>query len=414
MDMTVDIGEGALDRFSAWCAARPVTGTIRIVADLRTWEALGSEADAALRRRGLAASRTIIAGEHPVAGGEAVLRLLADSRDNESLLVAAGSGTITDIVRFVASRIGKDFVSLPSAPCVDAYASSASALILGGAKATIPAAHPAAVFADTRILAAAPAAMIAAGFGDMLCKLSALADWRLGALLWDEPFDEAVAQRSERAARCAIEAVDSIGAKEAGGIEVLMGALVESGLCMAAAGHSRPASGAEHHFSHFWEAERLRAGQAPILHGLKVAIGTIMAAGLWERVARLSRDQAATLLAGQGPTDEATGIAQIRALFPSSADEVIATQAGFLSLGAAGWAGLTGDIIDNWERIQAIAAGVPGVPAVRDLLARSGCPVDAREIGLGEADLSRAMAGAHWQRDRFTVAKLAGALFGSR
>jgi glycerol-1-phosphate dehydrogenase [NAD(P)+] len=53
--------------------------------------------------------------------------------------------------------------------------------------------------ADGRIrrlptLCAAPRSMIAAGFGDMLGKYTALADWNLGVLLMDEfyKYDEAV------------------------------------------------------------------------------------------------------------------------------------------------------------------------------------------------------------------------------
>ena len=102
--------------------------------------------------------------------------------------------------------------------------------------------------------------MIAAGFGDMLCKFSAVADWRLGALLWGESFDEAIARRSTAAAESASKR-RAQWRRRPEGLAALMAALVQSGLCMAEAGHSRPASGAEHHYSHFWEMRLLPRGK---------------------------------------------------------------------------------------------------------------------------------------------------------
>ena len=62
-----------------------------------------------------------------------------------------------------------------------------------------------------------------------------------------------------------------------------------SGLAMQAHASSRPASGAEHQFSHLWEMEGLGADQRPPLsHGFKVGIGSIAVAALYERL--LDRD----------------------------------------------------------------------------------------------------------------------------
>lgn len=409
---TIDIGDGALDRFGDWCREMAVAASPRIVADRRTWEVLGKRVAAAFEERGITAQHTIFGNDALAADGEGILGLLADLGANETLLVAAGSGTITDIVRFVAARTNRPFVSLPSAPSVDAWASSVSALILGGTKVTVAAAPPLAIFADTGILAQAPAPMVAAGFGDMLCKPSAVADWRLGALLWNEPFDENIAQRSLSEAGSAIKAVDAIGARTKEGIHHLMVALVESGLCMAAAGHSRPASGAEHHYSHFWEEELLRAGRPPLLHGLKVGVGTVVAAGLWDRVKALSSREASRLLEGARPPGRAREVERIRALFRERAEGIIRSQRRFLALEGHIWQELVKRLMESWDRIQSIAAVVPDVETTVSLLVRAGCPKTPRELGLGEEEVERALAGAHWLRDRFTIGKLSRVMFG--
>ena len=49
-----------------------------------------------------------------------------------------------------------------------------------------------------------------------------------------------------------------------------MTALIESGIAMLLFGQSHPASGAEHHLSHYWEMEYLRRGNQALLHGAKV------------------------------------------------------------------------------------------------------------------------------------------------
>ena len=56
------------------------------------------------------------------------------------------------------------------------------------------------------MLANAPRELIAAGFGDMLGKYTSIADWRLGRLLWEEPYEESIAERT-------LAAVKSPGAR---------------------------------------------------------------------------------------------------------------------------------------------------------------------------------------------------------
>ncbi len=42
-----------------------------------------------------------------------------------------------------------------------------------------------------------------------------------------------------------------------------MEGLIEAGFCMLDFGNSNPASGAEHHMSHYWEMKLLREGDRP-------------------------------------------------------------------------------------------------------------------------------------------------------
>lgn len=406
----IDIGRGAAKRLAAFCASKGAAlgaGALRLVADRNTWRAMGEEAERELRAVGLSTRATIFEEPTLAADAHSVFRLLIDDDPRERLYVAVGSGTITDIVRFACHRTGRDFVSLATAPSVDAYSSIVAPVVIDGMKRTVPAAAPIAVFADTACLSAAPRPMIAAGFGDMLAKFTAVADWRLGALLWGEPYDEAVARRSEASARACVDAVQAIGAAKSEGVEALMAAVVESGLCMAEAGHSRPASGAEHQYSHFWEMRLLRDGLPPILHGLKVGIGTLEAARLWDGIKSLSKAEATRRLGEVSLPDLEAEVAAIRAAYGPDTEEILGLQARFLAMDEGAYAELRGRIAAAWDEIREFAAKVPDAPETARLLAAAGCPLSAAELGLRVADIADGLASAHYLRDRFTVRKLA-------
>jgi glycerol-1-phosphate dehydrogenase [NAD(P)+] len=407
---TIDIGPGAAKRLAAFCFAyggASGSAPLRLVADTSTWSAMGVEADRELRAAGLFTRATVFEDPYLIADAGSILRLLIDDDPKERLYIAVGSGTITDLVRFACHRTGRDFASLATAPSVDAYSSVVAPIVVDGMKRTVPASAPIAVFADTEVLSRAPRPMIAAGFGDMLCKFSAIADWRLGALLWGEGFDEAIARRSIAAARACVEAAPAIGAAEPEGLAKLMSALVESGLCMAEAGHSRPASGAEHQYSHYWEMRLLREGRPPVLHGLKVGIGTLATARLWDRVKSMTEDDAARRLAQARPLSRPEGEADIRAAFGSEADEVIAGHARFLSMSEDDFGSLKRRILAEWKGIVGCAVSVPSAAETERLLALVGCPVEALALGLGKEEIASGLKSAHYLRDRFTIKKLA-------
>ena len=65
-------------------------------------------------------------------------------------------------------------------------------------------------------------------------------------------------------------------------VKAVTEALVLSGIAMSFVGNSRPASGSEHHLSHYWEMKFQAEGKKPILHGIKVGIGMIAVTKMYE------------------------------------------------------------------------------------------------------------------------------------
>ncbi len=202
-------------------------------------------------------------GKEIIADERYLMQVFLQLDRKERVFLAVGSGTITDICRFVSHRSRNPFISMPTAPSVDGFTSIGAPLVVGGLKLTYLCQSPVALFADLPTLAHAPQPLIAAGVGDLLGKLLSAADFKIGHILWGELFDEQIYQRTRQAALGCIEHIDEICCGAEDGVKFLMEGLIEAGFCMLDFGNSNPASGAEHHMSHYWEMKLLREGDRP-------------------------------------------------------------------------------------------------------------------------------------------------------
>jgi glycerol-1-phosphate dehydrogenase [NAD(P)+] len=405
----VTIDDQAVHHLVDFCQQEQITRLL-MVADANTYAAQGKAVEEALRGMG-ADLKCVLFGEGEVVADAAhILDVLVAAGNEDRVYVAVGSGTITDITRFASHRTKSNFISIPTAPSVDGFASIGAPLILHGVKITVIAQAPIAIFADSNTLSSAPPAMIAAGFGDMLGKATSIGDWRIGHLLWNEPYDEAIAQRTLSAVQLCVDAAPDLGQARPEGVRILMDALIESGYCMLDFGTSRPASGAEHHYSHFWEMKLLREGRPAILHGAKVGVATVEVARIYDRTRRLSRQEVSDLLeASTLPTRE-DEVGRIRAAYGEQTDEIIAGHLAFLNLSEADYDDLKQKVLAHWDEIQAIAAEVPPAEEIAALLQTVGGPSSVAELGLSDEELNLAVGNGHYLRDRFTSRKLARVL----
>jgi glycerol-1-phosphate dehydrogenase [NAD(P)+] len=132
------------------------------------------------------------------------------------------------------------------------------------------------VVADVEVISKAPYRFTRAGVGDAISNITAVKDRLLAHKLRGEYYSEYAAELSRLSAELVLRYAPIIKEGLLEGIRVLIKALISSGVAMAIAGSSRPASGAEHLFAH--ALERIRPGVA--LHGEMVGVGTIMMAYL--------------------------------------------------------------------------------------------------------------------------------------
>ena len=265
------IGEGALEALGTYAKRREWTRSF-VVMDANTADVAGSRVVAQLATQANNASAFCFAERSGLLANEENVSRLSDTLagSGSDSLVAVGAGVLTDLTRFVASRANREFVCVPTAASQDGFASGVAAMEFGGMKKTFPAVAPAAIFAEPSTLAAAPLEMTRSGLGDLLGKATSRVDWLTSNGLWDEPFFPDVEARVTHALVEAAENVEAILGRSTDSIAALFRGLVDSGVAMAIVGSSRPASGAEHHLSHFFDllAAQGRRRHAP--HGLQV------------------------------------------------------------------------------------------------------------------------------------------------
>ncbi|WP_181348093.1 sn-glycerol-1-phosphate dehydrogenase [Thalassobacillus sp. CUG 92003] len=350
----ITIKKGALDLISDYLRAQDMKNIV-IVADEHTKSADGNHLYEKLEHMVMVQLEQDDNGQ-VIADEQTIVQLLAEVPVETDVLLAVGAGTIHDIVRFVGYKMNIPFISVPTAASVDGFTSKGAPLIFKGMKKTIQTAAPIAVFADLNVLMHAPKELTASGFGDILGKYTSLTDWKISQLVANEPYSELAAAITRQSLEACVTHVDSIGAGNEKGIRILTQALIESGMVMLVLDHSRPASGGEHHLSHYWEMELLKTNARQLLHGTKVGVSTAIITALYkENVRHYKRED--------------ISIEKLR---------------------------------ENWEEVQQLIESLPNPERIRQLLTGAGGPSTAEELGLPGALITDSLNEAHHLRDRCT------------
>ena len=275
----VYIENGAIDHLRDLCG---VGESVLLVADENTYAAAGALTEAALsharvRKHVFDGSTVMVPDERAI---EAVEAVLGDARQ----LIAIGSGVMQDLCKYLSHVHGIPYIVVCTAPSMDGYASNGAAMILNGMKHTVAAGLPRALLADVEVLRHAPLEMIKAGYGDVIGKYSALNDWKLSRVVNDEYFCPYIyGLTMEKVSRTG-ELAEGLLARRAESVQALMEALVVIGILMSFAGSSRPASGSEHHLSHFFEITGIVKNRPYLTHGIDVAYSTVVTAALREEL----------------------------------------------------------------------------------------------------------------------------------
>lgn len=204
--------------------------------------------------------------------------------DPDGYILACGSGSINDLTAYAAHKMQLPYSVFATAPSMDGYASSVSSITVDGVKKTYNTTPPELIIADLDILKAAPWKMIQSGLGDLLGKVSSLLEWKLGVAIFDEYFCQEAFDLVENVLNDLINNSKSIISREKSGIEILTKGLIYSGVSMMMVGSSRPASGTEHHISHFFDMYAGIFQKSVPTHGIKVGTAAFISSNFYLRL----------------------------------------------------------------------------------------------------------------------------------
>ena len=273
------IENGAITRLTKLCEEYK---GILIVADENTFRVAGEQALNALINKTV--KKVIFTGESVLIPNEEAIERVNRELTQIDIIIGIGSGVIQDLCKYVSHFSTIPYMVVATAPSMDGYASSGAARILKGMKETVPAGLPKAIIADTQVLKNAPMEMIKAGYGDIIGKYSALNDWELSRCVNGEYFCRYIYDTTLEMVEKTLKTAKGLLERDEESIKILTEALIVVGIMMSFATTSRPASGSEHHLSHFFEITGIIESKPYLPHGIDVAYSTVITAGIREQI----------------------------------------------------------------------------------------------------------------------------------
>ena len=382
-----------------------------VIADTITWEIAGKSVQKSFDDAGINSDTPHIFTDPALHAEWKFIEELDNILSNtDAIGVAVGSGTINDLTKLSSFHCGKRYMTVATAASMDGYTAYGASITRDGAKQTFNCPAPLALLADIDIIAAAPTEMTASGYADLFAKVPAGADWIISDALGIEPIEDFSFNVVQNGLKLALSDPEGVRAGKKDCIKRLIEGLVLSGFAMQTHKSSRPASGADHQFSHLWNMENhvMDNGHAPS-HGFQVSIGMLMSTALYQQllnedIAELdvekcvscwptldeAQKEAREMFAG---TDFPTiGETEITAKYIDR--DALRVQLNFLK--------------ENWDEIKnrLVTQMIPYNEA-KARLAAVGAPVEPEQICISRERLRDSFIRAQHIRRRFTILDIA-------
>ncbi len=256
-----------------------------VIADPTTFKVAGSDVQKSLAAAGVALDEPhIFTAPDLHAEWTFVEELDAVLKNTDAIPVAVGSGPINDLTKLCSHHNNRRYMVVGTAASMDGYTSYGASITYKCAKQTFSCPAPLGVLADTAIIAAAPKELTASGYADLFAKVPAGADWIISDALGIEPLDKRSFSIVQDGLHDALGDPEGIRKGTVETIEPLVEGLMLGGFAMQALQSSRPASGADHQFSHLWNMEHhtMADGRTPS-HGFQVSIGLLASLAYYDQ-----------------------------------------------------------------------------------------------------------------------------------
>ncbi|MGZ4973837.1 MAG: sn-glycerol-1-phosphate dehydrogenase [Limisphaerales bacterium] len=400
------VAAGALERTAEFFHTYFPGRTAAVIADTKTFDVAGRNVLQILQKNGVKCVQPFLFTDpNFYAAYNYVEELEQELKSHDATPVAVGSGSINDVTKLASHRVGRQYMAVGTAASMDGYTASGASITYNDSKQTFGCPAPLAVSADTEILRRAPREMTASGYADLSAKLTAGADWIVADALGIEAIEPKAWQLAQAGLRDALGNPEAISRADADAIGGVTEALMLGGFSMQWSNTSRPASGAEHQFSHLWDMQHhTHNGKAPS-HGFKVGVATVTITALYEYLLTQPIDkldvegccakwpsladfekQIRTRYAGENFVDKV--VEEFRLKYPTT--EILRERLNKLR---SSWPRLREDIRQQLIPLQQL----------KSMLQTVGAPVEPEQIGITRTRLRDSFVQAWYIRRRFTV-----------
>ena len=375
-----------------------------VVADTNTFTAAGEKVLSLLKSNGVAYSEFVFS-DSPEPDESAVQAALNRFDSGCDAVIGVGSGVINDICKIVAKTNGRFYIIVATAPSMDGYASATSSMTVKGLKTSVSSKCPEVIIGDLNILKNAPEKALVSGLGDMIAKYISVLEWRLSHEINGEYYCENVADIIRFARDKCVKNAQGLISREENAVKAVFDGLIISGLAMAYAGVSRPASGVEHYISHVIDMRGIEFNLKTETHGVQCAVATLIAVRLYERL------KSTALSDKKGETETrafsyAKWESNLRDLLGGAAEPMIELEEKEKKYDFDKAAARRKIIISKRDGLKnIIEEELPSSEDIEKLLKKVGLPLSFEEAGLS-VDLQRTFAATKDIRDKYVLSSL--------
>jgi glycerol-1-phosphate dehydrogenase [NAD(P)+] len=404
------IGWNILDRAGQLFRERFSGKEAVIVADHTTYAIAGKAVEESFKKEKIRSCPSyIFKAEGLYAEYSYVEALVATFKNHNAVPVAVGSGTINDLTKLASHLAGRPYMCVATAASMDGYTAFGASITANGAKQTFNCPAPRACLADIAVISKAPAEMAASGYADLFAKVTAGADWILADMIGVEPIDKQSWSIVQDDLHEYLAHPEGVRHGEAKAISALTESLMLGGFAMQHARSSRPASGAEHQFSHLWNMEHHENQGNPVSHGFQVAIGTLSVIALYEE---FLKSPIATLdieaCCKAWPAPEALMEEALRLFKNTDFPEIGRQETMAKYISKEKLAGQLLRLKAHWDTMrQKISNQLVPFGEAKRRLKLVGAPVEPEEIGVSREYLRESFVKAQYIRRRFTILDIA-------
>ena len=178
-----------------------------------------------------------------------------------------------------------------------------------------------------------------------------------------------------------------------------------AGVAMSLYGNSRPASGCEHHMSHYWEMIFEQTGKRPVPHGTQVGVGTVLILKLVEALRKTPVDFDAAR-ASAIAYDPFSWENKIREAYGPAAQGVIDMESAAGKNETAGRLARIDRIEAHWEEILTLLEGLPSSDQIAHILCSLDSPCLPDQIGVDRTLLKKTYLYCKEVRARYTILQM--------